>query len=220
MNWRIKELDTRSILSNSDSHSGAKMGREATIFELKKLSFDDVRNAVMKGSIDSTIEFYPEEGKYHYSGHRKCKIRQITGGTCPVCGKPLTAGVMQRVEKLAGRTEEEALKYGVLKRPKFVKLVSLNKIIAESLGVGETSKKIAVIYDKLIETFENELNILMNVSISEISKKSSEKIGEGVGKVRSGDIVIEPGYDGEFGVVKIWGKKSEETLTSGQMSIL
>jgi len=220
MNWRIKELDSRSILSNSDSHSGAKLGREATIFELKNISFLGLRNAIINGTIDRTIEFYPEEGKYHYSGHRKCKIRQIVGGTCPVCGKPLTAGVMQRVEKLAGRSEEEALKYGTSKRPGFTKLVSLNKIIAESLGVGETSKKIAVIYEKLIKDFGNELNILMNVSVSEISKKSSEKIGEGILKVRKGDIVIEPGFDGEFGIVKIWGKKSTETLTSGQMSIL
>lgn len=220
MNWRVKELDNRAILSFSDSHSGAKLGREATIFEIKNKSFADIRNAIITGSINSTIEFYPEEGKYHYSGHRKCKIRQMAGGTCPVCGKPLTAGVMQRVEKLAGRTEEEAVKYGALKRPKFVKLVSLNKIIAESLGVGETSKKIAVIYDKLIEAFGNELNVLMNVAISEICNKSNEKIAEGVDKVRRGDIVIDPGYDGEYGVVKIWGTKSEETLTSGQMRLI
>lgn len=222
MNWRIKELDNRTILSFSDSHSGSKLGREATVFEIKNksISYNDIRNAIINGSINSTIEFYPEEGKYHYSGHRKCKIRQKNGGTCPVCGRPLTGGVMQRVEQLAGRTEEEALKQVAPKKPPFVKLVSLSKVIAESLGVGEGTDKVAVVYDQLIGKFDNELNVLMNVSESEICKTSNRKISEGVDKMRKGDIVIDPGYDGEYGVVKIWGTGSAETLTSGQMSLI
>lgn len=229
MNWRVKELDNRAILSFSDAHSGAKLGREATMISSKfqdsssnKINYSHFVKAIRQEKdsvwkVDSTIEFYPEEGKYHYSGHRKCKIRQIEGGTCPVCGKPLTAGVMQRVERLAGRTVEEAK---VLKRPPYKMLVGLSKIIAESFGVGEASKKVTDEFTKIINQLGNELFVLSEADLSEITKFSGEKIAEGIKKVRSGDIVIDPGYDGEFGTVKIWGEKNKSTLDGGQLSLL
>lgn len=237
MNWRVKELDNRMILSFSDSHSGAKLGREATVFEGKgQMEFADLRMALTGNNkahwkVSHTVEFYPEEGKYHYSGHRKCKVRQAASGTCPVCGKPLTAGVMQRVDVLAGRTNEDlkvgnveigkckGINNGIMDRPSYINLVGLSKIIAEALKSGESSKKVQKSFFELIDNFKTELNILVDAEISEISKVSNEKIAEGVDKVRKGDIVIDPGYDGEYGVVSIWGKKRQEEFNNGQMNL-
>lgn len=246
MNWQIKELDTRSILSFSDSHSLPKIGREATVFELETLSFDAIREAVMqpatgkpegKNHIVYTIEFYPEEGKYHYTGHRACNIRwgpeetREKGTTCPVCGKPLTQGVVQRVSELAGRTEKE-LKLTVTKTPlvkggpavamtsskllpnrkPFAMLVPLQEIIHEAIGSPVASKKTQLLYTKLTDELGGEFNVLLHTSKDDIARVSNPRIAEGVEKARTGDIVIDPGYDGVFGVVKIWKDNSDSPL--------
>lgn len=246
MNWRIKELDTRSIVSFSDAHSGVKLGREATVFSLPNgdISFDAISQALQNVSCDKTnphiaytIEFYPEEGKYHYSGHRVCGVRyspkdsKEKGTTCPVCGKTLIQGVEQRVGELAGRTEESLLlsntQYPISKnvtirmtksttfktRPPFVMMVPLMEIIAEVIGSPITSPKVERVYTKLRSDVGTEFFILLEASLSLIEKSAGSLLAEGVERVRKGDIFIDPGFDGVFGVVKIW-KDTEGGLVS------
>lgn len=223
MNWMVGELDTRSIVSFSDAHSGPKLGREATVFELPELSFSNIQRALQNYHIDKTkpyiiktIEFYPEEGKYHYTGHRDCHIRltpdevKAKGTTCSVCGKPLTQGVMQRVAQLATRAHQETLP----NRPPFTMLVPLVEIISEAIGSPVTSPKVAIHYDRLITKCQSEFHVLMDEDEQTIASLSTPQIADGIRKVRMGDIVIEPGYDGVFGVVKIWKSEKDKELVS------
>lgn len=258
MNWRIKELDNRSILSFSDAHSAIKMGREATVFELEELSFGNIRRAIMSqsskglGSAASmvkrqtsngtdtgsqnqtenrmayTVEFYPEEGKYHYTGHRNCRIVQTPeesekdGVICKVCSRPLTVGVMHRVGKLAGRPANVKISVDELGvswvedptglHPKYVKLVPLVEIIAESLTVLPGSIKVLAKFDEMITFFGSELNVLLKTPISDIEKSFGVRIANGVLKVRKQDIYVDPGFDGEFGKVRIWGSDNDNNL--------
>ncbi len=235
MNWRMAELTNRSIVSFSDAHSPMKLGREATIFEVKKLSFDEIR----KFKIAYTIEFYPEEGKYHYTGHRKCGVvyspneARKMGLTCPVCGKSLTIGVMGRVEHLATlniETKSERDKYGVRwikekngQRPGYVMMVPLSEILAEVLEVGAGSQKVVNSYELLVNNFGSEFMVLLETPVEEIKKFLGERVAEAIAKVRSGDIHIEPGYDGVFGKVKIWpdtsGQESRQNPSLQQKSL-
>lgn len=212
MNWRVKELDTRSIVSFSDSHSLPKLGRECTVFELEKFDFSSLSNALhsqlpTRSSISYTIEFYPEEGKYHWSGHRKCGVvlgeveAKKLNYICPKCGKKLTMGVVDRVSALANRSEN----YNSKTRPPFKKLVPLEEIIAQSFGFGKTSKKTTIEYEKMLSLFGSEFKILEDIKISEI-KKFDARVAGGIEKVRAGNIIIKPGYDGVYGVVSIWDK--------------
>lgn len=225
MNWTVGELDTRSIVSFSDAHSGPKLGREATVFELPELTFSQIalalqnyQNDQTKPHIVKTIEFYPEEGKYHFTGHRDCHIRltpdevKAKGTTCSVCGKPLTQGVMQRVTQLA--TREYQKNNSKSKRPPFTMLVPLVEIISEAIGSPVASPKVAVYYDKLIANCQNEFHILMDENLDTVAAVSTPQIADGIKKVRSGDIVIDPGYDGVFGVVKIWKSEKDKDLVS------
>jgi uncharacterized protein (TIGR00375 family) len=238
MNWQIKELDTRSILSFSDAHSPAKMGREATVFELDSLSYENIRQAIMRPSVSSpthnnkvlyTIEFYPEEGKYHYSGHRNCKVtmtpdeQRATQGICPVCNRHVTDGVMRRVQELADedpraniKVNEKKLKWYLDpkgKHPPFVKIVPLLEIVAESLEMRVGSVKVKNLFDTVIKEVGSELDILLKIPLEQIAKVGGEKLAAGVQKVREGNIIIQPGYDGVYGVVKIWHETKEESST-------
>ena len=231
MNWQIKELETRSILSSSDAHSMAKMGREATIFKSTKdkLSYKDITDAIKQTSGETsiyyTVEFYPEEGKYHYTGHRNCNFVQDPsqtkqdGDICPVCKRLLTVGVMHRVEELARDTKftREISKINpngvkwildpTKKHPPFVKLVPLNEIIAEALHSTVASEKVKNLFDSLCAKFGSEFEILLRTSVEDIQREAGERVAEGVGKVRKGEIVILPGFDGQYGIVKIWDDK-------------
>jgi len=235
MNWRIGELSRRNIVSFGDAHSPEKLGRESTVFELEKLDYENIKDALNKppqttpsrgSKIAYTIEFYPEEGKYHYTGHRKCGIiyspkeTRKKGVVCPVCGRSLTLGVMSRVEQLATReveTESEIDKFGArwIKekgglRPPYAMLVPLLEIISEAIEVGVASKKVMGIYEYLINTLGAEFEILLETPVEEIQKVADPRVTEGIKKVRSGDIFIEPGYDGVFGKVKIWKEKEQK----------
>lgn len=209
MNWRIEELDKRSIVSFGDAHSPEKLGREATVFEVKDtkiLRYLDIKKAIQEQKIASTIEFYPQEGKYHYTGHRNCQVRQSPeetkklGATCPVCGKRLTVGVMQRVEDLAARPAD----YQPENRPPYKMLVPLMEIVAESFQIGVSSQTVNVEYNKLIKNFGSEFAVLLKTKIAEIAKIAGERVAEGIRRAREGNLVIEPGYDGVFGKVRIW----------------
>ena len=251
MNWRIKELDNRAIVSFSDAHSPWKMGREATVFGISNqaikqssnqeldFSYYDIVDAIKQNPdgrchIDSTIEFYPEEGRYHFTGHRNCKVRQSPeetaklGTTCPVCHRKLTVGVMHRVECLASRDTEEVKsrkeKDGLVvsgvfpDRPGYRMLVPLTEIMAEAFGVaGVNTQTVLQSYHRLVQEFGSECEVLLNSDIEEIKRVAGERVGEGVERVRQGKLVIEPGYDGVFGKVKIWGE--EEPLESKQESL-
>jgi len=239
MNWEIGELDTRSILSFSDAHSPAKMGREATIFELEDLSYKNIRKAIMAPSqkpearsknqgnrIVYTIEFYPEEGKYHYSGHRACGItmtpeeQRQSRGVCPVCGRLVTDGVMRRVQELANENPRASTKQNTLgvkwltdpkgQHPPFVKIIPLNEIISAAIGSPITSPKVNGMFNTLTTRLESELFVLLKAPLEEIAKIAGERIAEGVQKVREGKIVITPGYDGVYGKVRIWPEKKDE----------
>lgn len=232
MNWKIGELSGKSIVSFGDAHSPQKLGREATVFDLEKLSYDNLYNAFWgkgKDKIAYTIEFYPEEGKYHYTGHRKCNVvyspndARKLGMTCPVCGKPLTLGVASRVETLATKevvtiTETDSL--GVcwikpslkagdsLNRKPYVMLVPLLEILSESLEAGVTSQAVSSLYDHLIQKFGSEFAVLLKTPISDLENLAGTRVAEAINKVRSGDIFIKPGFDGVFGTVKIWSSST------------
>jgi uncharacterized protein (TIGR00375 family) len=238
MNWKMEELADKSIVSFGDAHSPQKLGREATVFDLQSFTYEAVYNAFwQKGGdkISSTIEFYPEEGKYHYTGHRKCNVVYSPekagklGMVCPVCGKNLTLGVASRVENLAlakSETFSEKDKYGVrwIKdksgfRPSYVMLVPLLEILSESLGFGVASQAVTSLYEHLISKFENEFKVLLEVTNADLVKTSGIKVADAVAKVRSGDILIEPGFDGVFGTVKIWKDKDANKKLSSQKTL-
>lgn len=224
MNWRIKELDDKSIVSFSDAHSLPNLGRETTVVadEVEK-GYDGLFGAIKNQKIAGTIEFYPEEGKYHYTGHRNCGIKytpeetKAKGTTCPKCGRGLTVGVMERVEELANRQNNELrimnnggiITSGTQKRAGYRMLVPLMQIIAEAFNTAPTTQKVLNEYKKLIASLGSEIKILTKVSLEDIKRISGPKIAEGVDKVRGGDLVIDPGYDGVYGVVKIWNHEGE-----------
>ena len=280
MNWRIEELDNRTILSFSDSHSLPNIGRELTIFEADEISYRSIYQAIAgysqaptqslesgrflardqmsfqstKGpspsangvitrskaprlsryatnekisnypKISMTVEFFPEEGKYHFTGHRVCGVSHSPqdsaklGTQCPVCGKKLTVGVMQRVEELADRPEEELklVRGDLIKsqrfpdRPAYKTLVPLREILAEALEVGKSSKSVLDLYNQLIDHCGTELAILLKTDLGELTKFASDRVAQGIEKVRRGDLHIEPGFDGEYGKVQIWQKEATE----------
>lgn len=228
MNWRIKELDNRAILSFSDAHSGPKLGREATVFDIDEPSYDAIYDAISgRKNIAYTIEFYPEEGKYHYTGHRSCGVRlspeetRQKGSICPVCGKTLTIGVMHRVEELASRSEEDLELYKKERmtwsktfpgRAPFVMLVPLQEIISECIGSPVQSPKVQGPYMKLTDAFGGEFAVLLSADLPHIAGIAGQRVAQGIDKVRRGDLVIDPGYDGVFGVVKLWREGEDKPL--------
>lgn len=218
MNWRVEELDNLSIVSFSDLHSLPRLGREATIFG-GNINFTDLTNDLKNQNIIGSIEFFPEEGKYHLSGHRKCGVvygpeeLKQKGDICPVCKRRLTVGVVERVEQLATRTEMDLELFrdnGVFKsktfpdRPGFRMLVQLEEILAEALGVGVKSQKVQNEYEKLVTTVDCELKILTKTPIDLLNLVAGERVAEGIERVREGKLVIEPGFDNTYGKVKIW----------------
>jgi len=238
MNWQMKELENRSILSFSDAHSLPKMGRELTVFVSKdgitnyelriknEITYNDIRLAIMRKSeklrIGYSLEFYPEEGKYHFSGHRNCKVSidpmKITaeGNICPVCKRRMTEGVLYRVQQLSDKAllaradvkmSSHGLKWytdSMKKFPPYLKLVPLNEIIAESMSSTVFSQKVKDVFTLLCEQFGSELQVLLKTPIEDISKITDARIADGIRRVRGGNIVIDPGYDGEYGKVAIW----------------
>jgi uncharacterized protein (TIGR00375 family) len=208
MNWRLSALDRITLISNSDAHSPAKLGREANILDTD-ISYAAIRNTIRTGKgLSGTIEFFPEEGKYHYDGHRSCEVSMKPGetirhhGLCPVCGRKLTIGVMHRVEKLADREEG----FRPESKPPFCSIIPLPEIIAETLHVGQASKKVDALYLNLLAILGNEFSILMDSSLNDIGAAGSPRLAEAVAKMRAGNVSIAPGYDGEFGKVRIFEK--------------
>lgn len=211
MNSQLSKLDDITVISNSDAHSPQKLGREANVMQFKnetEITYDEIMRVIQEGDkkkFQYTIEFYPEEGKYHYDGHAVCKFSchpketKKHRGLCPICKKPLVIGVMNRVSELADRNEAQARASG---RIPYKSLVPLPEIIASTLGVGAASKSVQKEYLNLLTHFKNEFFILIEAKLEDIKKVSSREIADAVKRVRTGNIYIEPGYDGVFGVVK------------------
>jgi len=222
MNWRVPELDSLTLLSNSDAHSLPNLGRECNVFDLSELSYGKIYEAIKsKSRLEYTIEFYPEEGMYHFDGHRDCGFSATPqetkkhDGICPVCKKPLVIGVLSRVYELAARPEGFVLPNA----PGFKKLIELDKVIAESCGIkSRASKRVNVIYDSLVGSLGSELDILIDVPLEKIRDVAGDMIAEGVRRVREGELLITPGFDGQYGAVKIFN--NDEHLAKKQRSLL
>lgn len=207
MNRRLSALDRIALISNSDAHSPKKLAREANIFDTT-LSFNGIRDAIREGDSKKfigTLEFFPEEGKYHYDGHRLCKQRMTpsetrqNNGRCPKCGDRVTVGVMSRVDTLADRNEGDPQVTNI----PFKRIIPLHEIISEVCGVGVNSKAVENTYNKLITALGCELSILTDIPVAEISDSGSPRLAEAIRRVRSGEVRIDAGYDGEFGTIVI-----------------
>lgn len=217
MNWLVSGLDKITLVSNSDAHSLPNLAREANIFESDKISYQEIYQIIKnknKEKFRATIEFYPEEGMYHFDGHRLCNVSfspeesKKLKNICPVCKKSLTIGVMNRVQELSDRPKGFKPKNAIA----YYKLIGLDKIIAESLNIkSRNSKAVKSEYDNLIHYGKNEINILMDLPIGEIKKIASAKIAEAIYRVRQGNLIIEPGFDGNYGKIKIFSDKEKET---------
>lgn len=230
MNWRVSQLDKKAIVSFSDAHSLPRLGREVTVIDGEP-TFKGLYNALKHKNIVETIEFFPEEGKYHYSGHRNCGVVFDTQGLkkngeiCPVCQQELTLGVLDRTEKLSDRSIKDlrlTIKDGITKdkgRPGFRMLVQLEEIIAESLNVGVSSKKVKEEYLRMVTKLAPELQILTKLSIKDIEKFAGSKIAEGVKRVRERNLSITPGYDNTYGKVRIWSDEEKSRKDTEQVSL-
>jgi len=224
MLWRMPDSRRITLISNSDAHSPAHLGREANVFEGNELNYQSIINTIKyRGAtpvnlrLIYTIEFFPEEGKYHYDGHRMCGISlspaesKKYNNICPNCGRPLTIGVLNRVEQLADRPEgfkpENAIP--------FKSLVPLAEIIADTLGQGVGTIGVDKEYKNLIEKFGNEFSVLIDVPRPELEVVTSPEIAEGIIRVREGKVNITPGYDGVYGKIRIFSRGEQKTL-SGQ----
>ncbi|MEM3730742.1 MAG: endonuclease Q family protein [Candidatus Bathyarchaeia archaeon] len=218
MNWRLSKLDKFALVSNSDSHSfwPWRLGREANVFEVERLSYDEIVDAIRykdQRRFKFTVETDPAYGKYHWTGHRACNVSLSPqeaiklGNVCPVCRRKLTKGVEQRVEELADRPAgfkpEDAVD--------FMHLLPLSEIIATVLGVDSpASQQVWNIYNLLIEKFGDEYTVLIDASEDDLSKVVDARIAEAIVKVRRGEVRVIPGYDGVYGKLVIFGEQSHE----------
>lgn len=208
MNWRVSSLDKYRLVSNSDAHSPSKLAREATVFDTEP-DYMSIMNALRTGDgYVGTVEFFPEEGKYHEDGHRKCNVCLSPeetiklNGICPVCHKPMTIGVMHRVNELTDRMDKTLIPPETA--GKVFSLVPLLEILSEIMQVGVSSKSVTYEYENLIQKLGSELSILREIPIDDISKAYSPLLGEGISRLRAGKVIKHPGYDGEYGVIRLF----------------
>lgn len=219
MNWTWSELDRIRLISNSDAHSGEKLGREANLFRAE-MSYEGIYRALKGEGLGNkflgTVEFFPEEGKYHMDGHRKCGVvmdpreTAARGGLCPVCGKPVTRGVYARVLELADR-EEPVQPAG---QPGFTSLIPLKEVLSEVVGVGPGSKKVHKLYMELMREFGSELSVLQRAPEEDL-KKFGCALAEGISRMREGRVIRTPGFDGEFGVITVFTQQERDQIKSG-----
>jgi DNA helicase-2/ATP-dependent DNA helicase PcrA len=217
MNRRLSALDDYLLVSNSDAHSPEKLGREANLFDTR-LDYDSLVKAMTeKRGFEGTIEFFPEEGKYHHDGHRKCKVSlhpsetRRRNGVCPKCGKPVTVGVLHRVYELADR---EAPK---LPKP-FYSIIPLPEILSEILGCGPSAKKVTGAYEELLAALGPELHVLMDAPSKDIERAGGRLLAEAVDRMRESKVIREEGYDGEYGVIRLF-EESEKATLRGQAAL-
>ena len=218
LNWMCSFLDRYTLLSNSDAHSPEKLGRNANLFR-SKLNYDAMIEAMKTGdpsTFGGTIDMYPQEGKYHYDGHRKCQVRWSPvetlkhHGICPVCGKKVTVGVTNRIVKLSDRediTQKE-------NRLPYYSLIPLKEMISEIEGVGEKSKKVSKRYEQLINKAGSEFNLLHFQPLELVRETAGDVIAEGIRRMRNNEVIIKEGYDGEYGQIKVFQPDEVKYLTT------
>lgn len=219
MNWRVSSLDNLSILSSSDAHSLPNIGREANVMDLNEITYNEIYEAIKNKDLSKlkyTIEFYPEEGMYYFDGHRDCNFRATPQetkklkGICPKCKKPLVLGVSYRIENLA----DKAKGYRSKNSQSYKKLIELDKIIAEVLNIkSRKSIKVQTIYKKMIESLGSELDILLEIKTNKIKKEFGDSIALAVDRVRKGNLIIKPGFDGKYGEIRIFSDKEKKKIT-------
>lgn len=217
MNWRLSALDRITLISNSDAHSPARMGREANIFDIEP-SFFEIKDALRKKDpkrMLGTIEFFPQEGKYHYDGHRNCNVRFAPSesiankNVCPSCGKPLTLGVLHRVEKLADRPEG----FHPANAIPYYSIIPLAEIIGEIKGMGRDTMGVGRIFEHLCTSLGGEFNVLLWTDTEEIAKVAGREIAEGIARMRKGQVKVDEGYDGVFGTISVLSEEKEKAAT-------
>ena len=215
MNWRVSSLDRFALISNSDAHSPSRLGREANVFS-QRIGYKDIKKILREKNKEKflyTIEFFPQEGKYHYDGHRRCGLcfspreSRKHKNLCPKCGQPLTIGVMHRVESLADR--DEGFK-GTEDNIPFKHLIPLSEIIAEALGQGVDTKAVEDRYRGITQRLGGEFEVLLEVPEAELSRSISSRIVEGIMRVRKGKVKIRCGYDGVYGKVRVFDEEEEK----------
>jgi uncharacterized protein (TIGR00375 family) len=221
MNWQCSMLDRITLISNSDAHSLQKLGREANVLRFEEgeaVTYDAVMNILRGRDCEKflyTIEFFPEEGKYHLDGHADCRFSCTPeecaryGGRCPTCKKPLTIGVMHRVAELADRSEDAARLAG---RIPYRSIVPLPEILGSTLEVGSSAKSVQALYDRMIAEIGNEFFILLHADLAAIAKTAGPAVAEAIRRVREGNVTVVPGYDGIFGVVKVFAEGEKRGL--------
>lgn len=223
MNWQLSCLDRFSLISNSDSHSPSRIGREANVFDCD-LDYTTIREVLKKKDKKRflyTVEFFPQEGKYHFDGHRSCGIRfspsqtKDNNGKCPKCNRAVTVGVMSRVEQLADRPLGFVPKNAI----PFKSLIPLDEIIAESKGVSKSSLSVEREYRSCITKLGSEFNILNKASKDELIKSLPAKIAEGILRVRDAKVDIQPGYDGEYGKIAIFFDREKDATSEKQLNL-
>jgi len=219
MNWQVSQLDKISLISNSDAHSLRKIGREANVFELPpaQFSYAGIMNAIRGRNPKTflhTIEFFPEEGKYHLDGHRDHQFSCLPeetkrlGGICPVCGKKLLRGVLSRVDDLASRPSGFRPPNAI----PFKSIIPLEEVIAETLGVGVASKKVLAMYENLVRQ-ESEFGILLDLPVEDLTPIAGPQLTKSIVRVREGKVNIAPGYDGVFGKIEIYTEAEKAALS-------
>ncbi|HKK91407.1 MAG TPA: endonuclease Q family protein, partial [Desulfobacteraceae bacterium] len=216
MNWRVADLDRVTLVSSSDAHSPMYMGRNASVFTTD-LSYAAVRQALETGDLEKyrgTVDMYPQEGKYHFDGHRKCNVclnpreAMANNGLCPQCRRPLTPGVLNRVQQLATRPEG----YIPDTRQGYQSMVPLVGLLSEICGVGPKTKKVAASYNKALAVLGPELAILLEKRRDEIEKAGIPLLAEAIARMRKGAVKISPGFDGEYGRVSLFDDGEKEVL--------
>ncbi|MFC1852528.1 UvrD-helicase domain-containing protein [candidate division CSSED10-310 bacterium] len=217
MNWMCSFLDQYTLTANSDAHSPEKLGRNANLFDTE-LSYDAIIEAMRSGEpgkFEGTVSFFPQEGKYHYDGHRNCNIcwdpvqTLQHDGICSVCGKKITIGVLNRVVQLSDREDLTARQ----RRLPYYSLIPLKELLSEIMGVGPQSKSVARAYDSLLKKAGSEFNILLHLPLGEVQKLSTDILGLAIERMRNGQVNIQPGFDGQFGQIKVFQEKELQILS-------
>ncbi|MDD5749903.1 MAG: endonuclease Q family protein [Patescibacteria group bacterium] len=226
MNWRLSSLDNLTLVSNSDAHSGPQIGREANVLDLRENTYDEIIDIISKKDKKRflyTIEFFPEEGMYHYDGHRECGFvcspaeSKKLKGLCPKCKKTLTIGVANQIENLAD-TKEEAIDRS--KHIPYKSIVPLPSLIADYFSVGKSSKKVEKLFFEIIKTVGNEFKVLLDLDEAELKTMMPEILAEGILRMRRGDIILHPGFDGQYGTVEVFSPKEKKLSTAEKQTSL